>query len=367
MISFGEKISTRQATLLMATTILATAILFLPAITTEQAREDAWISTLIALVNGLLISLLVITLMKRFPRQTIIQYSEVILGKVLGKVIGLGYIWFFLHTNAIIVREFGAFMATAFMPNTPLIIFNGLIVVLAILVVRSGLEPLARLNEWIFIVTGFFFVVIAMFVISEMNLENLRPFLERGIMPSLKGAITPTSWFGEIIILAMIFPFLSRPQKGYRIGAGAVLIAGAFLFTGLLQAVSIFGPELVKRFDFPILEVVRLISLGDFFERIDALVMAIWVGGVFVKTSVFHFATVTAAAQWFNLEEYNPLAIPLGLLTVILSIHLFEGAADLVKFLSETFPFYALSLFEVGIPALLLVTAFIRNKGGPSL
>ncbi|MDO9574836.1 MAG: GerAB/ArcD/ProY family transporter, partial [Candidatus Contubernalis sp.] len=169
---------------------------------------------------------------------------------------------------------------------------------------------------------------------------------------------------GEIITLGMIFPFITQPQRGYRVAVGAQLITGAFLFAGAIITIGTFGPELISRFKFPIIEVARLISLGDFFERIESLVMVIWVAGVFVKVSLFHYVAVMAAAQWFNLRDYRPLALPLGILNVILSIHMFEGVADLVEFLSVTFAVYALSTFEVGIPALLLLTALIRKKGG---
>lgn len=358
------KISIRQATLLMVTTVLATAILFLPAISTRQALQDAWISTLITTGNGVLISLLIVTLMRRFPEQTLVQYSEDIMGKFIGKIIGLGYIWWFLNTNAIIVREFGDFLVAAFMPRTPLLVFNSMLIILAVLAVRSGLEPLGRLNEWIFILNAFILIMIITLSFPEVRLENLQPVLEGGIVPALRGAYTPTSWFGEIITLGMIFPFITQPQRGYRIAVGAHLIIGAFLLAGAIISIGIFGPELTSRFKFPIIETVRLISLGGFFERVESLVMIIWVGGVFVKVSVFHYVTVMAAAQWFNLRDYRPLALPLGVLNVILSIHLFEGVSNLVEFLSITFPVYSLSTFQVGIPALLLLTALIRGKKG---
>ncbi len=358
------KISIRQATLLMVLTILATAILFLPSIATEQAGQDAWISAIIATVNGIIISLLVVTLMRRFPNQTIVEYSEDILGKFLGKIVGLGYFWFFLHTNAIIIREFGDFMIAAFMPKTPLVVFNSMIIILAVLVVRSGLEPLGRLNEWIFILYISILLTITVFLLPVMEVENLLPILEGGILPPLKGALTPTSWFGEIIILSMIFPFLTQPHRGYRVAIGAHLIVGAFLLIGVAQAVSIFGPVLVSAVKFPIMQTVRLISLGGFFDRVEVLVMVVWIAGVFVKVSVFHYATVLSAAQLFGLSDYRPLVIPLGILAVILSIHLFQNVSDLIEFLSVTFSVYALSTFEVGVPALLLLVALARGKGG---
>lgn len=358
------KISIRQTVLLMVNTVLPTAILSVPAITTGEAMQDAWISILIAAAGGVLIALLLVNLMQRFPNQTLIQYSEDVMGKYIGKIIGLGYIWWFLHTNAIIVREFGDFMITNFMPRTPLLVFNSMLVILAVLAVRSGLEPLGRQSEWIFILNSFILIMIFFFSIIEVRLEYLQPILEEGIVPSLRGAYTPVGWFGEIVTLGMIFPFITQPQRGFRAAVTSQLISGAFLFAGTIITVTTFGPEFSSTFKYPVIDVVRLISLGEFFERIDSLIMIVWVAGVFVKVSVFHYVTVLAAAQWFNLQDYRPLALPLGILIIILSIHLFEGAVDLTNFISVTFAAYALSTFELGIPVLLLLTAVIRKKGG---
>lgn len=358
----GGKISSRQAIWLLSITILSTAILFLPSISAEIAAQDAWISVLVATAWGIVMSLLLAALMMRFPRHTIVEYSEIIAGRLPGKLLGLGYTWYFLHVNAIIIREFGELLVSVFLPQTPVIVFNVMIIILAAVAVRSGLEPLGRLNEWLFILI----VTILFFLLALnaplINMANLQPVLERGWSPVLKGAAHPAAWLGEIILLAMIFPFLSRPQEGYRIVIWINLIVGGCLLASLLVALTVLSPELSGRFTFPIVELARMVTLGEFFERIEALVMVIWVGGTFVKISLFHYATVMAAAQWFKLGDYRPLVIPLGTLAAILSDSLFPDVTGLLFFLGATFPPYAISTFQGGIPLLLLALALLRGK-----
>lgn len=50
------KIDSKQAVLLMISMILPTAILTVPAVTVKHARQDAWLSIIVATLAGLLIA-----------------------------------------------------------------------------------------------------------------------------------------------------------------------------------------------------------------------------------------------------------------------------------------------------------------------
>jgi len=89
-------ISNRQAVLLIVSTILPTSIMFLPAMISKEAQQDAWISIIILTAFGVVVGLIIASLGMRFPGQTIIQYSEVILGRPLGKIVALIYPLFFI-------------------------------------------------------------------------------------------------------------------------------------------------------------------------------------------------------------------------------------------------------------------------------
>jgi len=55
----------------------------------------------LATVTGIGIALLYTALGLRFPRQTLVQYSQLILGKIPGKTVELLFIWFALHLGAL--------------------------------------------------------------------------------------------------------------------------------------------------------------------------------------------------------------------------------------------------------------------------
>jgi hypothetical protein len=79
------RISALQMAIMIYPTIMATAVLLVPAITGKFAKQDMWLSPVWASSIGFLSAYLVHQLNNRYPKQTVIQYSVKILGFIPGK------------------------------------------------------------------------------------------------------------------------------------------------------------------------------------------------------------------------------------------------------------------------------------------
>lgn len=360
----GGKISSRQATFLMITMIFATVILFVPGITAKHAGQDGWISVILATGAGLLIARLVTSLSLLFPDKTIFEYPGEILGRWPGKLVGLLYVWWYLHINAEVIREFGSFLVAAFMSDTPIIVFHLVVVAMAAYTIRNGLEVFTRANEiFLPLILG---SIIMLFVLSnmEMDFKRLLPVFGTDAVDIVKGAAAPLAWFGEIVTIAVVIPYLNKPGEAHRVAVVAVLVCGSFFLLTVVGVLAIFGPDLAGAFMFPTLNGARIISIANLLERLEAVIMVIWVAGGFVKVSFFYWVAVLGTAQVLELKDYRPLVLPTGAVLVAMSILIHTSILDLLDFLGRVWPPYVLSIFEVGIPLLLLVTALARGKGG---
>lgn len=359
-----EKISSTQLMFLLVTLVTATSWLFVPAITAAKAGVDGWISLLIpATVYGIMVVLVCAALGLRFPGRTVVEYSEDIVGKFFGKIIGISYTFFFLHTNSVIIREFGDFVDTSFLPETPLIVFNGVIVLISAYAVWNGLEVICRANQFVFPLAVLSLFVIIGLIAKDVELGNLLPVMEKGIKPVLAGALAPSVWRGEVMLLLMFLPYLNSQQEVWKAGMGAVVFIGILLAMDTAVTVGVFGADMVKHFTFPTLYLARYISIAEFIDRVEAVVMILWVSGVFIKSACFYQASAMAAAGWLGLDDYRPLVLPLGAIQLVWSVTLFENPSELVVFFEKSaIPF--LFIFEMGIPVLLLIIALVRKKGG---
>ena len=85
------KISGRQIFWMMFTFEVGQSLLLVILATIRTAKQDAWISILIAGGIGVALTFLATTLGSLYPKQTLIEFSQTILGKWLGKLLLIPY------------------------------------------------------------------------------------------------------------------------------------------------------------------------------------------------------------------------------------------------------------------------------------
>lgn len=187
--------------------------------------------------------------------------------------------------------------------------------------------------------------------------------MENGLIPSLRGAVLPQAWFGEIFIISFFLPYVSDENKSIKwsmISITAVMIT--LVFVNLI-ALFLFDLQVSVR-RYPIMLAFRYISIADFFENIESIIMAIWVAGAFIKITAFYYVIVTATSQWMRLSDQRTIVLPMGFLITLFSFWAFPDVAKVEQFDIVAFPFYG-TLFQTVIPGLLLFIVYIRKKISP--
>jgi spore germination protein KB len=66
-----------------------------------HAGRDCWLSLITALLPALFIGYIVASLSRLFPGKTLIEYSELIVGKWMGKGLALLFLIYFFHDAAL--------------------------------------------------------------------------------------------------------------------------------------------------------------------------------------------------------------------------------------------------------------------------
>ncbi|MBB5175118.1 GerAB/ArcD/ProY family transporter [Texcoconibacillus texcoconensis] len=354
------KISAFQMSILMYPAIIATGILIIPSITAQEAGRDLWVSPIFASSLGFLTAYIAIKLHQHYPGKSVIQYSQDILGTFLGKIIGLLYIFFILHSNGIIFREYSEFIIGVFLLDTPPSLILGSMAIVCAFAVRGGLEVIARTAQIFIPIVIFLIVGMAGLIAKDLNPEYILPFLGEGIAPSLKGAKAPAAWFIQIFHISFFLPFLTNRDDGMKWSMITLIFVVLTLVTTNLMALFLFG-DYVTGLLYPVMSASRYISAAGFFENLESVVMALWVVGAFVKICVFYYVTVLATAQWLNLSEYKAIALPIGFITVLFAYWSGRTFIELKDFLAMPVPIYLFTFYTV-IPILLFVLSLIKKK-----
>lgn len=353
------KISYKSIVGLIITTIAPTAILYLPTMTYKEAKQDGWISVLVITIFGILVAYMITSLGLMYRNKTIIQYSSDIVGKIPSKIIGFIYCCYFIHINAVIIREFAELLSGPFMPETPILFFIIGIILPSIYGVYKGLEVIVRTNRILFPIFMLSIIAILLYAAKDMDMRKLQPVLAEGAMPVIMGAYRHVIWFSETIVIAMFIPYIDKANKARKMTIIAVIIVGILGVFINVSIVAIFGVN-TEYLTYPYLSLARYVNVG-FIERLDSIIMFMWIGGVFIKIAVFHYCAVLAMAQWLEIKDYRVLAAPVGGVLIILSYVLW-GSLTVIKQQIAYILIIPYAIMQVFIPLLLFILAKIKRK-----
>ncbi|KIL39016.1 spore gernimation protein [Gordoniibacillus kamchatkensis] len=356
-------ISAFQLAIMMYPGVLATGFLSLPTITAQYAKNDLWLTGIFAFFVGLASVYMAIRLHELYPKMTVIQYSEQIVGKIPGKMIGVAYFLYFFHGSGAITRQYAEFVTGNFLFHTPIVFVICSMLLLCSFAVRGGTEMLARsavILTPVFVLPMFFLSLLG----ADLDVKNILPVLSHGIMPVLKGTISPQAWVSEFFIMSFFLPRLTDPGKIKKWGfISLCIVIFSMIYVNLLT-LFVLGPDTANK-TYPILAAFRYIRIGDFFENLEALLLAMWVAGNFVKIGVFYYAAVMSFSQWLELSDYRPVVFPVGIVIASFSFWDLPSFIHYSSYVRMEAPFEITTIF-FGIPLLLFVIALIRNKKDPA-
>ena len=354
------KISSLQMAFMMYPTIVATAMLGVPSITAKYAKTDLWLSPIFAALIGYLTVYIAYKLHKIYPKQTVFQFTEKIIGLIPGKILGFLLLFFYIQNTGIIVRDYAEFVVSSFLVNTPISVIMASMVLLCAFIVRGGIEVLGRAAELFVPVFTFPICIVILLLIPDFDFMNIFPVLGNGLMPPIKGAIVPGGWYSEFFLIIFLLPFLADAKKGMKSGMRTVFAVMMTLIVVNLLVLFVLGGTTPSK-NYPLMNVSRYISIADFFEHVESAVMAVWIVGAFVKISVFYYVSALGTAQWLNLSDYRPVVWPIGILIVIFSLWSLPSSIDVNRNDIMVFPLQGI-LMQTIIPLILLVIAVVRKR-----
>lgn len=353
----GRISSFQYMCMLLVVRITATTVTF-PFMTDHESPTDAWIGAAIGIVVSLVLLELIVRFSLNFPNMTVIQYSQSVLGKFLGSIAALLLIGFWVFDAAVAGRAMGSAMVNAFMPETPVLVFIIVTAFLSANGARQGLEITARWSELVAVGVVMSALLLAL-PFQAMNFQNLLPILPYGIGPHLKRAAIIVAIFLRYSVVGMIVPYVHNRKEILRYTRIAVLISGAVLIAQSIILVAVFGARATSS-AVPTLQLVRQITIGEFFERIEIFPVTLWLLNNGVNMGLFIWASSLGLAQLFGLNRFEPLTYPIGGLVTLLSMLLFKNYVEQIHYLICVQPIFV-PVLVLGVYALLYAGFSIRK------
>lgn len=356
------RISTFQLSLLTILFTAGTTFLVIPSSMAAEAKQDAWLSSLLSIVICTGLAYFFIVCSKAMGRKNYIQYLEDVYGKVLGKIISLLYVFFSFISLAALLSYFGFFTTTQILIDTPIKILHIMLATLVILIVRAGLEVIVRTGEllipWIFLLL----IILIIFLLPEINFERLSPINETSPINHAKAILNFVSIAGfPLVVFLMIFPkHIGRPHVKWSFIAGSIIGTGAVSVI-ILLCILVLGAPTTARQLYPSYVLAKTVSLFDIIERIEALMAGIWILLIFFKTAIYFYVCVIGLAQILEVRTYRFLVIPMGFLAIVFSSVIYPNIEYMIHWDSTYWTPYA-TIMGFIIPLITLLIDKIKTQ-----
>ncbi|MFC5463454.1 GerAB/ArcD/ProY family transporter [Lederbergia graminis] len=356
------RISPLQITILAAFFTSGSTLLVIPASMTGKSNQDAWLSALIAVLVCCVCAYFFYVCGKAMGRETYIEYLQRVYGKILGKIIAFTYVFFSFIGSTTLLFYFGNFTTTQILTNTPIEILNLMLAIMVIMVVRAGIEVLARTGELLFPWFLLLFLTLTIFLLPELQFERLSPLYEAKVSDHISSVIdfVATSAFPLVIFLMFIPKNINRPTKGkwnFIIGA---LIGAGIVSVIVLLCLLVLGAPTTARQMFPSYILAKTVSLYEIIERLESVMAGIWVVSIFFKTALYFYAFVVGVAQLLKVRDYRFLVIPLGILIVLYSTVVYPNVSYMNYWDDTYWDAYAL-VMGIFIPFITLIIDKLKS------
>jgi len=328
-----DRISARQLTFIISVMRASAMLVLLPVVMVGDARQDAWIASIVSTLIACLLALLSSGLAMRFPGKSLGHIGKIVLGPIGGwLVIGLFALSHYILALAR-ARTVSLLVISQFMPKTP-----GWAIAIPMFAVAAygaihGPDTAGRSAELIFVLlTGILILGTILLYMSKAGPQtSLKPILARGFKPVFAASVPPV-FLGAVSssTVLSIGRYVKKATSLRKAAVYGLLISGVLLTVTVLEVLTTIGHQQAQQSVAPLLSLAGAISIEGIVERTDLLLLASWIFGVTFDVTMLLLSSSIVIADALG-TDFRRVAAALFLLGVVPISHRFTDVFNIRK------------------------------------
>lgn len=315
-----SKIGTVEAIMIILVTIVTHTVLSL----TRNLINVTYSATLINLVYIGIIAFffifLVVKLFKNFPGCDIIDISEILGGKILKTILGIVFIFYFLFTSCILLRNFCEALKIIYYPMTSVLFLIAFFIIA--ITITNYLDFGATLKTTLIIVPIVLFSIFFLFFanINNFSAERLYPILGNGLMSTFVLGLGNIHALGGICYLYFLPPLLREPEKFKKISKWSVILSILYLILSVSTILLMYATLIENKEMVPLYSAARYIDFGVFFQRLDSIFLLIWILTFACYLSIASKFSIHVFAKLTKIKNAKPIIFPFSMLMLAFTL-----------------------------------------------
>ncbi len=359
-----EQISHIQIGVLLFVFMTGSSIINIPGPLIGMAGNGAWISLLLSGAAGFGVLGMLLFLGGRFPDLSYVDYSRKLIGKLPTIVLGLLSLTFMLQILSAMVLDVGLFMVSSMMRETPIYVFTSMVLLIAALTARAGIEVMARMFVFLVLLTAVFLFSTLVFAIPDYMPSQLLPVLPKGFKPVLHGAYFSFGFpYAEVFVFGMLIPFVA-PKNRKKVKASMLYALFLNVFTlcaATISAIMVFGPY-AGEIPYVLFSMARLVEFQEIIQRIESIIGMSLILGSYMKTTITLYAISQFTGRLFKLKDSSVVVMPIALLSFFTGMVTYDGPSGWGAVVTSVHPLWASTVFVCPLVLLTVIAVFRKKK-----
>lgn len=359
-------ISSRQLMALSFVSMLSPFLRLVPGAVTTLAGSASWVSAALSLIPVFLLSAALTALLHRFPNGSGLAAAVLkTMGRFPGSLIlSLWALWLVFHSGFLLCSGADRFIATIY-PGVKPTVFVWVTAGLCVFAALGQIKSMARISEIFRPLLLFVILLVLFFTIQEVEPTFLLPVTGRQTFEILQGIPLAAEAVSVILVnAAFLAKFTvpeSKPHNRTPWLIGVTILSILFCVT----AVGSLGKTYVSALSYPFFIMARDLSILSGVERIEALVVGLWLLPDFVLISVelmIAADTILLVTKPQNPQKARRVWILIGsAFAIFIAFRLTPDSQTLVRWSERIIPAIHLGWAYLVIPSVWLISG-LRKK-----
>lgn len=334
--------------------------------TAADAGSAAWVAPILAGIFFVAEIFALRYIVKHNDGKSLAEICRDVLGNALGSTVNILYVLWLLMLSGYYLRQFGERMATTVFFDTSSAAFIAVMLACVGFALRYGPAAIIRTGSIFFYALATVFILSAVTMIPQMELENLLPISFLDTAGIMKAVFDMISVFGYIIMLPVYFGDID--SFGFAEHALGSTVFNAL--TGVVAVavpIGVFSAPVVAEMIFPYFSAAKTIRVLESVERVEAVVIAFFILADFIIIAFTLMSAQKMLCDTLRSGKVTPYYNMLLLGTFVISLYLDTNSLRLNE-MSSSFVIPVNFVFGVGVPLILFSVCVIKNiRKGRSL
>lgn len=356
----NSKISAAEAISVVLGIFVTYTLVALPKSMLESTKTATLINIIYVGIIALFITFLIYKLLIKFPGDDIVDIAEYLGGKPLKVFIGIIFIFYFLFSSSILLRNFCECLKIVYYPMTSLIFIILAFLIAICVTLHHRFSSIAKVNLLIIplVVISIIFLFIAN--IENFSFDNIFPIFGDGLFNTFITGLGNLGAFGGITLLYFLPPYLKEPQKMKKVYLTSVILGTIYIILCVSIILFMFVSLMYTNQIMPLYSAARHIEFGNFFQRLESIFLLIWILQMVCYLCIISKISMSTFKKITNIRDEKPMIFVFALL--IFAISLLPKNYAISKFIEDYIYHYMVIIVSIFLGVFLLILAYLKKR-----